>query len=218
MLSACVLITIAEIGDEFEMYRLVQLSTRKWLEVFERQEIFREQFIERMAASFPTGEYGKWTTCRILFAHVQVAVSYQPIAETAQTLAALLHNGGWYAWSQGRYDIAQQMLGKAKKLRRWKEAESLFVQVMETRKRHGQPGVDVQEPGPTLTSMANLASTYRNQGRWKEAESLDLQVMETSSRVLGEEHPDTLTSMGNLASTGTRAGGRRPKTVVWTLK
>ena len=25
----------------------------------------------------------------------------------------------------------------------------------------------------TLTSMANLASTYRNQGRWKEAEELD---------------------------------------------
>jgi hypothetical protein len=25
----------------------------------------------------------------------------------------------------------------------------------------------------TLTSMADLASTYRNQGRWKEAEELD---------------------------------------------
>jgi hypothetical protein len=45
----------------------------------------------------------------------------------------------------------------------------------------------------TLTSMANLASTYRNQGRWKEAEDLFAQVMETSSRMLGDEHPDTLT-------------------------
>ena len=53
----------------------------------------------------------------------------------------------------------------------------------------------------TLTSMTNLASTYRNQGRWKEAEELFVQVMETSSRVLGLEHPDTLTSMANLAST-----------------
>jgi hypothetical protein len=47
--------------------------------------------------------------------------------------------------------------------------------------------------------MANLASTYRNQGRWKEAEELFVQVMETSLRVLGQEHPDTLTSMNNLA-------------------
>ncbi len=53
----------------------------------------------------------------------------------------------------------------------------------------------------TLTSMANLASTFWNQGRWKEAEELEVQVMETRRRVLGLEHPDTLTSMANLAST-----------------
>src|SRR5204863_5431303 len=49
--------------------------------------------------------------------------------------------------------------------------------------------------------MANLASTYRNQGRLKEAEELEVQVMETRKRVLGAEHPATLTSMANLAST-----------------
>jgi hypothetical protein len=53
----------------------------------------------------------------------------------------------------------------------------------------------------TLTSMGNLASTYRNQGRWKEAEDLEVQVMETRKRVLGKEHPSTMTSMNNLAFT-----------------
>ena len=53
----------------------------------------------------------------------------------------------------------------------------------------------------TLTSMANLASTYRNQGRWKEAEELQAKELKICLRVLGEEHPDTLTSMANLAST-----------------
>ena len=33
--------------------------------------------------------------------------------------------------------------------------------------------------------MANLASTYWNQGRWEEAEELEVQVMETSKRMLG---------------------------------
>jgi len=56
-----------------------------------------------------------------------------------------------------------------------------------------------QEHPDTLSSMANLASTYRNQGRWKEAEGLELQVMETRKRVLGQEHPDTVASMANLA-------------------
>ncbi len=49
--------------------------------------------------------------------------------------------------------------------------------------------------------MANLASTYRNQGRWTQAKELEVQVMETRKRVLGAEHPDTLTSKVNLAST-----------------
>ncbi|KAL9611396.1 MAG: hypothetical protein Q9167_003937 [Letrouitia subvulpina] len=79
---------------------------------------------------------------------------------------------------------------------RWKEAEELDVQVMETTKR-----VLGEEHPDTLTSMANLASTYWNQGRWKEAEELEVQVMETTKKVLGEEHPATLTSMANLAST-----------------
>ncbi|KAJ0100736.1 hypothetical protein J7T55_000106 [Diaporthe amygdali] len=52
----------------------------------------------------------------------------------------------------------------------WKEAESLFVQVMETLKR-----VLGEEHPDTLTSMSNLASTYGNQGRWSEAESLVVQ-------------------------------------------
>ncbi|KAF1818224.1 uncharacterized protein K489DRAFT_292282, partial [Dissoconium aciculare CBS 342.82] len=51
--------------------------------------------------------------------------------------------------------------------------------------------------------MANLASTYRNQGRWGEAEQLEVRVMETSKTVLGAEHPYTLTSMANLAGTYT---------------
>ena len=53
----------------------------------------------------------------------------------------------------------------------------------------------------TLTSMANLASTYRNQGRWNEAEQLEIRVMKMRKKLLGAEHPDTLISMANLACT-----------------
>ena len=64
-----------------------------------------------------------------------------------------------------------------------------------------QKAVLGEEHPDTLSSMANLASTYSNQGRWKEAEELEVGVMETRKRVLGEEHPHTLTSMNNLAFT-----------------
>jgi hypothetical protein len=66
--------------------------------------------------------------------------------------------------------------------------------VIETGKR-----LPSEEHPDTLTSIANLASTFWNQGRWKEAE--ELFVLETRKRVLGAEHPSTLTSINNLAFT-----------------
>jgi hypothetical protein len=58
----------------------------------------------------------------------------------------------------------------------------------------------------TLTSMANLASTFAKQGRWDAAEELEVQVMETRKKILGADHPDTLTVMSNLAFTWKRTG------------
>ena len=72
---------------------------------------------------------------------------------------------------------------------------------METRKK-----VLGQEHPDTLTSMANLASTFWNQGRWKEAEELQAKELQICSKVLGTEHPDTLTSMNNLAFTWRKQG------------
>ncbi|KAH8696391.1 hypothetical protein BGW36DRAFT_462267 [Talaromyces proteolyticus] len=58
---------------------------------------------------------------------------------------------------------------------------------------HGEPGINL--------FMANLVSTFWNQGRWTEAEKLGVQVMEKMKMVLGDEHPDTLAIMANLAYT-----------------
>ncbi|RYP50199.1 hypothetical protein DL768_004220 [Monosporascus sp. mg162] len=79
---------------------------------------------------------------------------------------------------------------------RWKEAESLQVQVMEMSRR-----ILGKEHPDTLNSIRNLALIYQSQGRLKEAESLEVQMMEMSIRVLGKEHPHTLASILNLAST-----------------
>ncbi|KAF2181484.1 hypothetical protein K469DRAFT_638202 [Zopfia rhizophila CBS 207.26] len=72
---------------------------------------------------------------------------------------------------------------------------------MKTRRRV----LGVEHPH-TPTSIANLASTYRNQSRWDAAERLDSQVMETRKKKLGADHPSTLTSMNNLAFTWKKQG------------
>ena len=53
----------------------------------------------------------------------------------------------------------------------------------------------------TLTSIANLAVTYSEQGKYDEAEELQLKVLDLHRKMLGPEHPNTLTSMANLAET-----------------
>lgn len=51
----------------------------------------------------------------------------------------------------------------------------------------------------TLTSMEDLALTYRLQHRTMEAAKLEETVLENRRTTLGEGHPDTLTTMNNLA-------------------
>ncbi|KAL3429649.1 purine and uridine phosphorylase [Aspergillus tetrazonus] len=87
---------------------------------------------------------------------------------------------------------------------RWKEAEELNVQVLESSKQ-----LLGSEHPATLTSMVNLACTYMDQGQWKEAEELGVQVLELRKQVLGPEHPATLESMDNLALTWQQLGRRK---------
>jgi tetratricopeptide (TPR) repeat protein len=216
-------VSIGEQRGTLEMHSLVQLATRKWLEMHGQDERWKSQFSRKLNAGFPNGQYENWGRCEVLFPHAKSAERQRPAeVQSVREWAQILRKAAWYALTRGDYGEAQRMCEKSVKALskasgkedvetsyslgllasiywnqgRWTEAEKLEVQVMETSSR-----VLGEEHPSTLTSMANLASTFWNQGRWTEAEKLEVQVMETSSRVLGEEHPSTLTSMANLAST-----------------
>jgi hypothetical protein len=68
---------------------------------------------------------------------------------------------------------------------RWKDAEELFVQVMETSKM--KLGSDHPD---TLTSMANLARTYCSQDRPAEAVNLMRRCVKAQKEKLSAGHPD----------------------------
>ncbi|EED12700.1 kinesin, putative [Talaromyces stipitatus ATCC 10500] len=250
------LISINVDRTTFNMHSLVQLATRRWLEVNGELEKWKGQYVQNLNAQFPMGEYENWAQCQVLFPHVKSAALQRPQKrDSLLEWATVLYKAAWYDWLKGNGAKGEQLSVKSMKARkkllgleheetlasmqmvgsiylikgRWNEAEELFVQ-------HEQPGVNIQgsrtverggkaeragdgdkrvlgaEHPDTLTSMANLASTYRNQGRWKEAEELLVQVMETMTRVLGVEHPYTLSSMANLAST-LKEQGRRAEAI-----
>ncbi|KAI0806508.1 P-loop containing nucleoside triphosphate hydrolase protein [Xylaria sp. FL0064] len=218
------LVTANETGDVFEMHGLVQLSTRKWLDVHGETEKFKEQYFSQMAQAFPDPVFKNWGINRQLFPHAEKALHYRPNNKNNNVpliiWTDILYRSGWFSKEQGKYTIAEEMMTMARDARetalgledtrtlnaintlagiylsqgRYKEAESLFAQVVEIKTRIQGP-----EDPETLVSMNNLALAYIYLRRWDEAESLYVQVLELEKKVRGPEHPDTLITMHNLA-------------------
>jgi tetratricopeptide (TPR) repeat protein len=180
VLSNYKLITRRPAESAFDLHRLVHLALREWLQRQKKLGQWTQIATSKLLQVFPNDGHGNRSKWRRLLQHAKHALSYGHAEEEDVDWLHLAFKSANALLSDGRYN----------------EAEELFVQVMETFKR-----VLGEEHPSTMSSMANLASTYRNQGRWKEAKELEMQVMETRKRVLGEEHPSTLSSMANLAST-----------------
>jgi tetratricopeptide (TPR) repeat protein len=173
------LVTMNIEGNEFEMHRLVQFSTKKWLELYNELENWKEKYISIMDKAFPTGQYENWATCRKLFPHAEMVLLYWPTNEgyLAQW-ASVLFNAAWYSNGEGSYDIAEKMNRQA----------------LEGRKK----ALGKEHPF-TLASIDSLAVVLRSQGKYEQAEEMSRQAVEGRERALGKEHSDTLTSVNNLA-------------------
>ncbi|KAH0544765.1 hypothetical protein FGG08_001132 [Glutinoglossum americanum] len=208
-------------GDSFEMHRLVQLSTKRWLATNGEVETWVEKALVRLSDCFPFATYENRESCTTLLPHVSAILAYdhkgrQCLLQRAQ----VLYKVAMFLLTIGNYQLAgirgeealvltKALLGKEDPFTlntstlvakaygsqgRWKEAEELEVEVLETQKRLFR----LEHPS-TLKSMHSLASTYWAQGRLKEAGELGAEVVEKRKRVLGIEHPDTLMSIHNLA-------------------
>src|ERR1700677_4208206 len=71
-------------ATEFEMHRLVQFSTKTWLELKGELENWKEKFIAVMDDEFPVGKYENWTICRKLFPHAEMALECRPANKKIQ--------------------------------------------------------------------------------------------------------------------------------------
>ncbi|KAF1346346.1 kinesin light chain 3 [Lizonia empirigonia] len=178
VLDRYALVTRRPAESALDVHRLVHYALRKRLQAKGRLQEWIQRTTTQLLRVFPDNDHGNRSKWRRLLPHAQYVLSHSQRDDDEERLD-LTWKCAMALYSDGRY----------------KAAGELFVQVMETKRVLGDEHPD------TLTSMANLAATYRNQGRWNEAEKLEVQVMETRKRVLGDEHPDMLTSMANLAAT-----------------
>ncbi|GAB1315441.1 hypothetical protein MFIFM68171_05651 [Madurella fahalii] len=207
----------------FDMHRLVQLVTQKWLVKKGIIYQFVRQAILTVSRNYPDSNHENREICGAYLAHAYAVLNSEGTGLGDENLAraSLLYKIAIFFNNQSRWKEAEKFLKNAIKVEqelvgeedpitlasistlastyslqgRWKEAETLAVQVMEITKK-----VLGDEHPYTLTSIGSLASMYWDQGRWKEAEALEVQVIELRKKVLGDEHPDTLISISNLAS------------------
>jgi len=185
-LTSYSLVTINAEGNEFEMHRLVQFSTKKWLELHDELENWKEKYIKIMNEAFPVGRYENWTTCQQLFPHAEMVLSYWPMNEDyLARWASILFNAALYSKPQGIYDAAEEMNRRA---------------------LEGREKALGEEHPDTLSSVSNLALVLSRQGKNEQAEEMNRRALERREKALGKEHPDMLTSVSNLAGVLSRQG------------
>jgi len=221
LLRSYSLVTTNEVGDVFEMHRLVQFAIRAWLQSFGGEDRWRRKFLATLSQEFPTGEFKNWSQCRLLLPHVESLVSNEPVnTEEAKWWAQILYNAAWYTRAQGLYIRAEEIVRGSIRARRktlgiqstdtlssvselasvlqeqrkYSEAEQMHRGALEGREKE----LGKEHPD-TLTSVNSLAWVLQCQGKYSEAEQMSRRALEGMERALGKEHPETLTSVNNLA-------------------
>jgi tetratricopeptide (TPR) repeat protein len=165
-------------GSQFEMHRLVQFSTRKWLELRDELEGWKEKYVRLMDDSYPQGWYENWKVCQALFPHAQATVTCRPTDNGAlEAWASVLYKAAWYAEVMGNYNEAEDMGRGALGAR--------------------EAALGAEHPA-TLTSVNNLGAVLQGQGKYKEAEAMHQRALEAKEKVLGREHLATISSVNNL--------------------
>ena len=207
-------------GHQFEMHRLVQFSTRKWLELQGELEGWKEIYILLMGDCYPVGKYENWKTCQALFPHALAAVTYRPTdSSVLEAWASVLHKVSWYSDAIGNYLAAKEMGQGALEARekvlgpehpdtlasisilgwilgghgRYEEAKAMHQRALQ-----GSEKVLGPEHPSTLVCISILGWILGSQGRYKEAEAMHERALQGREKVLSPEHPDTLVSINNL--------------------
>ena len=223
-LKAFSLVSEEKATSKFSLHRLVQLSTRKWLERQGKLFLWEQAALAAVARLYPIHvEYDAWPLAQDLNAHVRVVLKYSITTKTCQVARAnILHGLGHFLFQQGQDIEAQEVLEESRKLRlenlgpehlhtlitssqlsaiynklfRVDEAYELQTYILEVTER-----TLGSSHWLTLKAMSRLATTYNRKGKHEQAKKLQEQCLEAMERELGPLHKITLTELSNFTYT-----------------
>jgi tetratricopeptide (TPR) repeat protein len=159
-------------GHHFDMHRLVQLTTKKWLELQSELQRWKDKFVGLMNENYPD--------LKDIVLHALAAIPYRPLdVKALQSWGYLMHKLASYRSGQAHFEIARNMYQAAY------EAFDITL------------GMDDPQ---TIRSAREMAYMLSIEGNLALSETLQRRVLAARERVLGPEHPDTLSSMDDLAN------------------
>jgi hypothetical protein len=173
------LVTRRPAESALDVHRLIHQALREWLQLQGQLRQWTQYTTTQLLRVFPDDDHSNRSKWRRLLPHAQYALSQSPVDDDDEERLELAWKCATTLYSDGRF----------------KEAEKLFMQVMETRKT--KLGADHPD---TLSSMHNLAFTLQSQTRRQEAFALMERCSQLREQVLGEQHPDTLSSFNILTN------------------
>ncbi|KAL4981636.1 hypothetical protein BDW68DRAFT_196207 [Aspergillus falconensis] len=164
----------------FSLHQLVQLVTKNWLKTQNMLEYWTKKAGRHLKDVFPESKPENRVLWRRCLPHAQHILGHEQFQARTPDREELAQKVGQSLYSDGRY----------------REAEVLFREVLETRRaRLGHDHPD------TLESLECVVATLWDQGQWRYVEELQLRLLEVREKRLGPDDPAVLSSMGNLAST-----------------
>jgi len=161
----------------FDLHRLVHLATRSWLQKEGAFSRWSRAAIARLAELFPDDEHENRAQWQILLPHAAFVLRLDIVAEDDSRRLGLAWKYAMSLYSDGRC----------------REAEVPFDEVFRARKK-----VLAEEHSDTLTSMNNLALTWKEQSRHEGAIRLMIECVRLRMHKPGADHLSTLSSIRTL--------------------
>ncbi|KAL4945291.1 hypothetical protein BDV06DRAFT_39310 [Aspergillus oleicola] len=161
----------------FTLHRLVHLATRNWMRHNNQFAQYLHRAADRLEEVYPDdGESDRRMRGKYL-PHAMSLISEEEFQEAEHD--GLLRK------------IARGFLCDD----RHNDAQDFFTRTLTIRQRR-----DGAEEHTTITSMIEVATTYRSQGKLEEAEDYGKRALVASKEVLGPGHPDTIHATTALAA------------------
>ncbi|KAF1842634.1 TPR-like protein [Cucurbitaria berberidis CBS 394.84] len=160
-------------GREFNMHRLVQHTTMRWLEMNGELKSWMRRYIAIMGKCFPSKpEYDNLTLSVYLSPHAQQAAAYKPTNEEALlTWAPLISSVAAHASYMSNYALAESLS---------RAVFELYKATLGNENEH------------TLRSAQQLADALHPRNHNEEAEKIYRWTLSGRQKLLGQEHKDTL--------------------------